>query len=322
MTRFTACLAVAATLGLCPLAATADELTTTVTNSYGVPGGLIDMPTAEMAPDGQLSATAFYFDGFGRSTLTFQITPWLSGSFRYSGTKDLTPQFSTYYDRSFDLKMRLLKEGTFTPAVAIGLQDFLGTGLLGAEYLVASKSFGDRLKVSGGFGWGRLGSRNNFDGFGTRDPFSFVGLGTGGDVDTSNWFRGDIGVFGGFTYDITDRLTFAAEYSSDGYDIEQAAGVIRRSSPYNFGLTYKLTPDANLRVYSLYGNEVGVSLSFGLNPKNMPIPGGTEQAPLPVAVRDPNGARDWGGLCSQTPAKPCRNSCRTCWEKINLTLSG
>ena len=186
MTRFSKSFALAAAVALCPVPVAADSLTTTVTNSYGVPGELIDMPTAEMAPDGQLSATAFYFDGFGRSTLTFQITPWLSGSFRYAGTKDLTPQFSTYYDRSFDLKLRLLKEGTYTPAVAIGLQDFVGTSLLGAEYLVASKSFGDRLRVSGGFGWGRLGSRNNFNGFGTRDPFSFAGIGTGGNVDASD----------------------------------------------------------------------------------------------------------------------------------------
>jgi len=321
LTRFSN-IALAAAATLCPISAGADNLTTTVTNSYGLPGGLIDMPTAEMAPDGQLSATAFYFDGFGRSTLSFQITPWLSGSFRYSGTKDLTPQFSTYYDRSFDLKLRLVKEGTYTPAVAIGLQDFLGTGLLGAEYLVASKSFGDRLKVSGGFGWGRLGSRNNFDGFGTRDPFSFAGVGTGGDVDTSNWFRGDIGVFGGFTYDITDRLTFAAEYSSDGYDIEQAAGVFRRGSPYNFGLTYKLTPDANLRVYSLYGEKVGVSLTFGLNPKNMPVPGGIEQAPLPVAVRDPEGARDLGWATQPTARNALSEQLQDMLAKDQLDLVG
>ena len=322
MTRFPEVMALAAVAALIPPPALADDLTTTVTNSYGLPGGLIDMPTAEMAPDGQLSATAFYFDGFGRSTLSFQITPWLSGSFRYSGTKDLTPQFDTYYDRSFDLKLRLAKEGTYTPAVAIGLQDFLGTGILGAEYLVASKSFGDRLKVSGGFGWGRLGSRNNFDGFGSRTPFSFANVGTGGDVDASDWFRGDIGVFAGFTYDITEKLTFAAEYSSDGYEFEQAAGVFDPSSRYNFGLTYKLTPDANLRVYSLYGEEVGVSLSFGLNPKNMPIPGGIEQAPLPVAVRDPDGARDLGWAVQPTARADLSDALEDSLKKDRIDLVG
>ena len=32
------------------------------------------------------------------------------------------------------------------PAFAIGLQDFLGTGAYGAEYLVATKTFGDTLR--------------------------------------------------------------------------------------------------------------------------------------------------------------------------------
>ena len=288
--RWTAAVA----LAVWPLAGPAEELTTTITNSYGTPGGLIDMPTAEMAPEGQISASAFYFDGFGRSTLSFQATPWLSGSFRYSGTDDLTPSFSTYYDRSFDLKVRLLKEGPYRPAVSVGLQDFLGTGVLGAEYLVATKSIGPRLRVTGGLGWGRLGSRNSFDGFGSRDPFSFADVGTGGDVDASDWFRGDIGVFGGFTYDLTDRFAVAVEYSSDGYEIEQAAGVFDRESPFNFSLTYKMSDDASLRLYSLYGEEVGVSLSFGLNAKKALFPGGIEEAPLPVAVRDPGAARDLG----------------------------
>ncbi|MEL6313506.1 MAG: YjbH domain-containing protein, partial [Pseudomonadota bacterium] len=64
------------------------SLTTIVTNSFGVPSGLIDMPTAEMAPDGQLSINVSHFSGYTRNTATFQLTPWLSGSFRYIGIDD------------------------------------------------------------------------------------------------------------------------------------------------------------------------------------------------------------------------------------------
>ena len=42
---------------LMPGASLADSLTTTKTNNYGVPSGLIDMPTAEMAPDSEFSLT-------------------------------------------------------------------------------------------------------------------------------------------------------------------------------------------------------------------------------------------------------------------------
>lgn len=274
--------------------ASANDLTTTVTNNYGTPGGLWDMPTAEMAPDARLSTTVAYFDGFSKTTLSFQIAPWITGSFRYSGTRDLTPQFSTFYDRSFDLRFRLLKETDYSPAIAIGLQDFLGTGVLGGEYLVATKSYRDRLRVTAGLGWGRFGSQNSIGGFGTRTPFNFAGVGTGGDVSISNWFKGDIGFFGGFSYDISDRLSFAVEYSSDAYDTERAAGIFDQSTPVNFGLTYKLDQDANLRAYVLHGEEIGVNLSIAINPRRMPIPGGLEPAPLPVAVRDTEAARDLG----------------------------
>lgn len=275
-------------------AASANDLTTTLTNNYGTPSGLLDMPTAEMAPDGQLSTTISYFDGFSKTTLSFQVAPWITGSFRYSGTKDLTPQFRTFYDRSFDLRFRLFKETDFSPAIAVGLQDFLGTGVLGAEYIVATKSYRNRLRVTAGLGWGRFGSQNSIGGFGSRAPFNFAGVGTGGDVSVSNWFKGDIGIFGGISYDISDKLSFAVEYSSDSYDTERKAGIFDQSTPVNFGLTYRLSQDTNLRAYVLHGEEIGVSLAFAINPRTMPIPGGIESAPLPVAVRDPDGARDLG----------------------------
>lgn len=159
-------------LGL-PAVSIADDLITRTTNNYGTPGGLIDMPTAETAPDGELTTNVTYFDGFFRTTLSFQITDRLSGSFRYAGTEDITPQFSTYYDRSFDLRFRLFNETDFTPAVSVGLQDFVGTGLLSGEYIVATKSIGDRLRVTGGLGFGRFGSYASDGSVGTRTPFSF-----------------------------------------------------------------------------------------------------------------------------------------------------
>lgn len=278
---------VAMFVSLLPPMAAANELKTTITNNYGTPGRLIDMPTAEMAPDGQLSTTVSHFQGFTKSTLSFQILPWISGSFRYSATDNLTPQFSTFYDRSFDLRFRLVKEGRYTPAVAVGLQDFIGTGILAAEYIVASKSIGDRLVVTGGLGWGRLGSFNSFGNTGTRKTFT-IGS-TGGDFRTDSWFRGDVAAFGGLSYDVTDKLTFSAEYSSDGYDQEVTAGIFDHKSPWNFGVNYDINENFSLSAFSLNGSEFGANLTLKFNPRNAPAPGGLEEAPLPVAVR-PNGS--------------------------------
>ena len=54
---------------------------------FGTPG-LIDMPSAMAANDGQIAATLGFFQGQQRNSFTFQITPRLSGTFRYSSVDD------------------------------------------------------------------------------------------------------------------------------------------------------------------------------------------------------------------------------------------
>lgn len=128
-------------------------------NLYGLPG-LIDMPTAETAPDATLSTTLGGGGTQGRATLSFQITPRLSGSFRYARISEFEVGGSVdgdYYDRSFDIRYQLVEESELWPGVAVGLQDFIGTGLYGGEYLVATKELFPGFKLTGGIGWGRLG---------------------------------------------------------------------------------------------------------------------------------------------------------------------
>ena len=286
---------------LWPMAGRADDnLVTTFTNSYGVPGTLVDMPTAEMAPEGQLSTSISHIDGITKTTLTFQVTRRLSASFRYSAINGLVinrpppnPPFvsSSYYDRSFDLRFKLWDEGTYRPAVAVGLQDFIGTGLFGAEYLVATKSIGPKLRFSGGFGWGRLGSYASLGSTGTR---SAALLGQGGIPTYDRWFRGDVAAFAGISYQPTDRLNLKLEYSSDAYDREVADGITTRPSPWNVGLDYKVSDSINLGAYYLHGKELGVNLSFALNARKPAVNGGLEQAPVPVAVRARGAASDLG----------------------------
>ncbi len=56
-------------------------------NLYGATG-LIDMPSGEAQPDGIFNTSITSFAGITRTTLTFQITPRLSASFRYQGIGD------------------------------------------------------------------------------------------------------------------------------------------------------------------------------------------------------------------------------------------
>jgi hypothetical protein len=70
--------ALAATAGLTGLAAPVWADTLPAFNLYGLPG-LIDMPTAEPAPDGTLALTYGYVGGANRGSLSFQLAPRLSG---------------------------------------------------------------------------------------------------------------------------------------------------------------------------------------------------------------------------------------------------
>ncbi len=324
-----AALAAAASVPIMANAQSSDatNLTTTQTNIYGTPGGLLDMPTAEMAPEGQLSTTvSMYGSGTNlttRTTLSFQVLPRLSASFRYSGIGGLMPRvggpgFTTYYDRSFDIRYRLFDETTYTPAVAIGLQDFIGTGLYGGEYLVATKSITPRLRFSGGIGWGRLGSYASFANTGTR-PTTL--LGQGGIPTYDRWFRGDVAAFGGLAFDATDRLSFNVEYSSDNYDREQTDGNIHRKSPWNFGVGYKVSENLRLSAYSLYGDEVGASLTLTVNARKPAVDGGMETAPLPVAVR-PAGAADLGWSTDTARKANVRDSVAKILKAEGVALHG
>lgn len=280
--------------GMAAAAPNLDQPIAPALNFYGSPG-LIDMPSAEMLPDGQFTTTVSYFGGQTRFTMTFQATPWMSGSFRYSGIQNWNlGGFATYYDRGFDLRFRLKQEDRIWPEITMGLQDFAGTGVYAGEYFVATKNFAlpplgnrtrpGRLKLTGGIGWGRLGSYNSLGSTGARaayDPNS-----TGGEPSFDQWFRGPFALFGGIEYRPDDRWTFKAEYSSDRYVTEtQTTNVFDWKSPFNFGVEYQWTPRTRLGAYYLYGSELGISAQIQLNPKYPVTPEQVIPAPVPVPRR-------------------------------------
>ncbi|MGR3762370.1 YjbH domain-containing protein (plasmid) [Roseobacteraceae bacterium NS-SX3] len=275
-------------------------------NFYGSPG-LLDMPSAEMLPDGQFAASYSWFGGQSRYNLTFQALPWLSASFRYNGIRNLNLfGFSTYYDRGFDVRARLWREGRWRPEVTMGLQDFAGTGVYAAEYFAATKRFEGRalgwggapgrLKVTAGLGWGRLGSHGAIGSIGGSRP-AFDGGDTGGELSYDQWFRGDVAPFGGIEWQPNERWGFKAEYSSDAYVTEtQTSNVFKRKSSFNFGAEYQLSPGTRIGAYYLYGSELGVTAQFQINPKHPPTPQAVP-APAPVLPRSQwaTEAAHWSG---------------------------
>lgn len=263
-------------------------------STYGIPG-IIDMPGAHNMPDGELALTVSHFKNQTRTTLTFQITQRLSGSFRYSNLYDIhfsDPEnpLGYVYDRSFSLQYQLLDEARYRPAIAVGLNDFLGTGIYRSEYVTASKTLGETVRVTGGIGWGRLagvgGFRNPLGLFGERfETRGSRDANQGGQVEIDQWFRGDAALFGGIEWQATPKLKLAAEYSSDAYPNEDPTAFDRKS-PFNFAATYRLGRKTDVTLSYLYGSEIGVQISTALNPKAPRAGSGLETAPPAVVVRD------------------------------------
>ena len=63
--------------------------------------GLIDIPTARMSSDGTLTTTAAIQSRTNSYAITYQATPWLEGTFRYTGFTDT----SYTYDRNYEAKL-------------------------------------------------------------------------------------------------------------------------------------------------------------------------------------------------------------------------
>ena len=260
-------------------------------NLYGMPG-LIDMPTGESAPDAQLASSLGSFAGMTRNTITFQISPRLTGSFRYAVLRGCNCfGFVDYYDRSFDLHYQLMYEGNIRPAVAVGLRDMIGTGIYSGEYLAATKHVTPNLKVTGGIGWGRLGSFNSFpnplSGLGGGFAVRPGGVGLGGVPGFNQWFRGPAAFFGGAEWRTPVKgLSVKIEYSSDAYTLETGApGLFVRRSPINIGVDYQRGNLLRFSGYLMHGNQLGFRTTLALNPKTQINAGSGEAAPTPVLRR-------------------------------------
>ncbi len=262
-------------------------------NFYGVSGG-IDMPSGESQPDGMLNISTGHFGPISRTTLSFQVSPRISASFRFLGIRkfgDVVPSiFDVYYDRSFDLRYQVLTEGKYVPAVTIGFQDFVGTGILSGEYIAATKNLTPQLKVTAGLGWGRLGSYGSIGSpFGDRPR---IDIGKGGNFNFGVWFKGEAAPFAGIEYKIDDRWTVKAEYSSDNYEIETVKrSTFDRKSPFNFGVEYQPYDTLRVGAYYMYGDQFGVAAHLYMNAKQRPMGGVGGPAPNAVEPR-PNRAAD------------------------------
>ena len=242
--------------------------------------GIIKAPSARMPLDATLSATISFDEVVDIYNISYQATPWLEATFRYSifNPRKLENSQDTLRDRSYEVKVRLLSEREVLPQVAVGLRDVLGTGVWEGEYLVASKIMG-AADISFGLGWGRLGSRGGIsnplgvfgDGFKTRISQRETGGELGGQSRGASFFRGDVGFFGGIRYHIPQKpIELLLEYDSNDYAREVLLGTLDSPSPWNFGVQWAPVTNVVLTASWVRGDSIGFNLSSKLNSKSTP----------------------------------------------------
>lgn len=252
------------------------------TNFGGV--GLMQMPTARMAPEGEFNLSASFNNEYYFYNVSLQVMPWLETTIRYtqvqgllysgSGSGDCSQNsFSgctKYTDKGIDFKVRLIEEGYYLPELSVGVRDFGGTGLFDGEFVAASKRFGP-LDLTLGMGWGYMGTSGNFtnpfckasDRFCER-PSDFKG--NGGSIDFERWFKGDAAIYGGLEYQTPYKpLTLKLEYDSNDYS--QDFPVVRggvdmtQHTPWNIGALYRFNDWATAKV----SYERGDTLTMGFD---------------------------------------------------------
>jgi hypothetical protein len=230
-------------------------------SDYGTTG-LIDIPTARMRSDATLALTAGYDQRHRQFAITYQATPWLEATYRYTGFNEFF-----YWDRNYEVKLRLIEEdGFFLPSVAVGIRDMVGTGVFGSEYVVASKRFGN-LDATVGMGWGRLAGKGQFD-----NPFGYISdrfqirpgfSGEGGEIEVGNFFSGKkVSLFGGFSYEFVDLpIDFTAEYNPDQYVYDFNRGGNRASSPISAGITWHARDNMDIALTAQHGDELAIRVT-------------------------------------------------------------
>ncbi|RJE81686.1 YjbH domain-containing protein [Paracoccus sp. JM45] len=283
--------------------AIADPMLARNMSTYGMPGG-IDTPTAEALPEGTLAATVSQSDYALRSNLVFQPLPKLTTAFRYSRVEGINDYRNDgfIYDRSFDLRYQIVDQDGWRPAVSVGVQDFLGTGVYSGEYIVATRDITPTIRASVGLGWGTLAGK----------PRVIDATSEGGTSNIDDWFSGGAKPFASVNWQVNDKLSLTAEYSNDIYRSTYSlsnGGTIsyqqgnEEPGNLNFGANYKFGRTYEVGVYTIGTETIGAQFTVALNHRDAAYPSGLESAPAPVRPRpsrdaDPEG---WSGQWSQDP---------------------
>jgi hypothetical protein len=263
--------------------------------------GLIMTPSARFQEDGEFTFGINSQDPWSRLYSSIQLFPWLEATLRYTeGTNRAYNSGSsqTWKDKGIDFKFKLRDEDNKFPAIAIGLNDFGGSGGFSSEFIVASKRAGN-FDFSLGLGWGKLGGGYVCPGWAyvtdtthclsnlkVNNPFSHIfddfeyrgeGIAGGGKINLGTFFTGPTSFFGGIEYHTPIKnLSLQLEYDPTDYTYDLGkfmvfnsdAEIFELDSRMNITLAYKNnigTDQINLNLGMVRGNTIYASLAMHTN---------------------------------------------------------
>ena len=242
-------------------------------NNGGV--GLINIPSARFYDESVHGVT--FYDGTPDQKITLTSSPydWLEASFFYTNIQGLPYpgfEYQDYKDKGFNIKLRLKKEGTL-PALAIGLNDFAGTGYYSSEYIVSSYGI-NNLDFHFGLGWGQLGGTNK----NIENPFSYVSdsfdtrptsSGQGGSFNLSQYFSGrNASPFYGVSYLANKNLILKFEKDTTLVN-DSRMPYKERKSDFSLGLDYLFNDNFSLGMAFERGGFFSLKFVYKSNPKSV-----------------------------------------------------
>ncbi len=234
--------------------------------------GLLETPTARVMKENRYRVGASQIRPYRNYFGTVGLFERLEVNARVTeimGVPALTAGYGNDKDKAVDIKLQILPEGKYTPALALAILDPHGTRRFSSQAIVAGKQIYP-FDFSAGFGNGWFGRK--------ALPSQGEGFGIEMFGKPKEWWR-DALPFGGIQFAPTDSFAVVAEYSPIRYhlhtnDTAQPKYFSSRvPSPINVGVRWKPTRWSEIDASYQRGNQfaVAASVAFDIGKPLIPI---------------------------------------------------
>lgn len=249
-------------------------------NSFGQIG-LIQTPSADSKDEGTTSFTYNKNEIWKHGALTVSPFDWFEASYFYYRSSDLVWSGDRVagheLDKGFNVKFKYKPRNNNLPVLAVGLDDFAGTGFFTKEYIVATQELRD-IKASIGMGWGKFAGDDSF-----KNPLSYISnsfnlrencltcTGRGGTPSYDAWFRGNASLFGGLEYFFPQTKGLSVKLEYDPFDYldfsannrpSASKELRKKDSNINIGMSYSFNEFLTLDASFIKGNTFNLSFTI------------------------------------------------------------